>query len=304
VNEITVLCWTCSTHILSTDVGRLDWPLRGEMFSQVQPNFVLRPGTLNLDIFCPVCGQFPFHYDPGVPGAIGKGLRILGGDGKSLHTTIKEILLNATGQPEADQGPSSPLGEEPAASGAGDGDTPAPEWPCPECGAKKRFHRKGCSIPGGRGPSQESQGSQGSQGDQMNQENTKPDAVDTQPVTPDQNPARLMVCPGCERQVASQLDERHLPQCPVRKGFMPMIPDAGLKGHADGFFGFATRGPDTADAPITLDDVSALEQDRQRARAGNAPRAELKRTVKEARSKNVTPKSKYLRPDELFVPKG
>lgn len=85
---------------------------------------------------------------------------------------------------------------------------------------------------------------------------------------------------------------------------MPLVPDAILKGHADGLFGVVTKGPDTADAPISQEEINALEEDRLRAQSGNIPRAELKRTVAEARDRGVTPMAQVLRPDELFVPKG
>ena len=287
MNEITILCWICSTPIFTTDAERLDWPLRGEMFSPLYPNFVLRPGPLNLEIFCVSCKQFPLHYDPYTPGgnAVGKSLKIKGPNGKPLVTTIKQILLNATGLPMADQGGAAPPhpvpdpDEESVASGAGASRTPAPEWPCPECGAKKRFHRKGCSI----------------------HENTKPETADTQPANPNE---KMVVCPGCEQLVSSQGDGRHDPLCPVRKGYRPLIPEGPLKNRAEEILGSAAIGPDTAEAPIRPEEVAALEQDRARAQAGNAPRTELKRTVIEAIARGETPKSPYLRPGEMFVPKN
>lgn len=287
MNEITVLCWVCGTPLLTTDADRLDWPLRGEMFSPLQPNFLLRPGLLNLDIFCISCGMFPFNYDPGLPGAIGKGLKIKGPDGKPLITTIKQILMTSPGQLAA----SSESKSHEDAAAAGGNDKPLSEWPCPECGAKKNFHRKNCSK-------------------HLGAENTKhapADAsvpgADARPASPDKNPKHI-VCPGCDRLVVDRADSGHLPQCPVKVGYMPLTADENLKNHADSLFASVTVGPDMSDAPISQEEINDLEEDRQRDRMRNIPRAELRRTVSEARSRGMTPATEVLRPDELFVPKG
>jgi len=138
-------------------VDRLDWPLTGEMFNVVYPGWYLRPGMLNLDIFCPACQMFPFNHDPNIAGgnAVGKALNVRGADGKPVVMTVKQILLTdyrtafrvePTLMPENDgrreqQGADLALPDKSAQS---PGEKPA--FPCPICGAKKRFHKKGCTA--------------------------------------------------------------------------------------------------------------------------------------------------------------
>jgi len=94
---IRVLCYSCHTYIANTDAARLDWPLFGEMFTVVYQGWFLRPGKLNLDIFCPVCGAFPFSHDPYTAGgnAVGKNLMVRGEDGKPVVRTVKQLLLDS-----------------------------------------------------------------------------------------------------------------------------------------------------------------------------------------------------------------
>jgi len=167
---IHILCYSCNTHIADTDVQRLDWPLTGEMFSVVYPGWFLRPGMLNLDIFCPACGQFPFSHDPYTAGAnaVGKNLNIRGADGKPVVMTVKQILiLESVGcqrvPVQATSGPgfapeealTQPKSEKIARSGPTGGITGhqgthslRDQFPCLTCGAKKRFHKKGCALIG------------------------------------------------------------------------------------------------------------------------------------------------------------
>ena len=140
---IEVLCYACSTHIANTDVARLDWPLTGEMFDSVFPGWRLRPGPLNLDIFCPACGTpegecFPFSHDPYVSGgnAVGKNLNIRGADGKPVIMTVKQILMSNIGWKQLVPELQAPVSVPDL----------LPAFPCPACGAKKRFHKKGCSA--------------------------------------------------------------------------------------------------------------------------------------------------------------
>lgn len=95
--SVPILCFSCHTHLMNTDVARLDWPLTGEMFDCIFPGWSLRPGPLNLEIFCPVCMQFPFHHNPYIAGgnAVGKNLCVKGADGKAVVMTIKDILLSS-----------------------------------------------------------------------------------------------------------------------------------------------------------------------------------------------------------------
>lgn len=151
---IHVLCSSCNTHLADTDINRLDWPLMGEMFSVVFPGWYLRPGMMNLDVFCPACGAFPFHYNPHEAGgnAVGKNLTVMGADGKPVVMSIKQILVSASclqfersivhgdgtisKEPcDADYVPLSSIKE-----------AIKKEFPCPTCGAKKRFHKKGCAL--------------------------------------------------------------------------------------------------------------------------------------------------------------
>jgi hypothetical protein len=157
---IQVLCYSCSTHIANTDVDRIDWPLTGEMFSPIYPGWYLRPGPLNLDVFCPACQMFPFNHDPNVAGgnAVGKALNVRGADGKPVVMTVKEILINYVGTVTAGNPGENPSPDythnafrEPAPLASENGENfdilaQKPVFPCPSCGAKKRFHKKGCTA--------------------------------------------------------------------------------------------------------------------------------------------------------------
>ena len=140
---IQVLCYSCSTHLANTDVARLDWPLTGEMFTVIYPGWFLRPGPLNLDLFCPACGQFPFSHDPFTAGgnAVGKNLNVRGVDGKPVVMTVKQILM---GTQKESVPVGLPVSLDPSGSRSAAGVKPASPFPCPSCGAKKRFHKKGC----------------------------------------------------------------------------------------------------------------------------------------------------------------
>ena len=140
---IHVLCSNCNTHLADTDVQRLDWPLTGEMFSVVFDGWYLRPGMLNLDIFCPACNMFPFFHDPYTAGgnAVGKTLNILGVDGKPVVMSVKQILMTVPRKPGVREVSPAPI------SAPTDTDILAgekPTFPCPSCGAKRNFHKKGC----------------------------------------------------------------------------------------------------------------------------------------------------------------
>ncbi len=176
---IQVLCASCNTHLMNTDVGRLDWPLAGEMFDVIYPGWWLRPGLLNLDIFCPACGSYPFFWDGSVPGAVGKNLNVRGADGKPAVMTIKQILMGlsvesvgcqrvpvqATSSPTfiaPEEGITHSKSERIARSGPSGGitghqgthslSTQSKPPPCPSCGAKPSrggvvsFHKKGCQT--------------------------------------------------------------------------------------------------------------------------------------------------------------
>ena len=138
---IQVLCYSCHTYLANTDVARLDWPMSGEMFDVVYPGWSLRPGQLNLEVWCPACGQFPFSHDPYTHGgsAVGKNLNIRGADGKASVMTIKQILLG-----QLLDLPSSPDQTVLVVDKLYGPPSPKPAFPCPSCGAKKRFHKKGC----------------------------------------------------------------------------------------------------------------------------------------------------------------
>ena len=101
--SIPILCFHCSTHIADTDVARLDWSLHGEMFTAIYPGWTLRPGMLDLNIWCPVCSMFPFHHDPYTAGgnAVGKNLKVKGADGKPVILTVKQIIMGYTPIAEA-----------------------------------------------------------------------------------------------------------------------------------------------------------------------------------------------------------
>lgn len=144
---IKVLCSSCHTHLADTDINRLDWPLMGEMFSIVSSGWYLRPGMLNLDVFCPACGAFPFHYNPHQAGgnAVGKNLTVREADGKPEVKTIKELLLSQ--YRDAVIIPTKIIHSiAPNATTTIKVGNSTPEFPCPHCGAKKRFHKKGCAL--------------------------------------------------------------------------------------------------------------------------------------------------------------
>lgn len=162
---IRILCSKCNTHIADTDRERLDWPMTGEMFSVRYQGWFLRSGLLDLNVWCPACGSFPFSHDPYVAGAnaVGKNLNVRGPGGKPVLMTVKQILMGGYRPMTPDvaspvQPPFKP--EVPLVSGecvvsnpemkGGLVVPPHPnqEWPCPECGAKKRFHRSNCSRKG------------------------------------------------------------------------------------------------------------------------------------------------------------
>lgn len=221
---IQVLCHSCSTHLMNTDLERLDYPLRGEMFDVVVPGWFLRPGPINLDIFCPYCQMYPFTWDPSVHGAVGKYLCIKGPDGKPLDLTIKQILMGDLATPKHSQ--SGPVIQ---ADGMGvikglkvdkKSSKQSSEWPCPECGAKKRFHRAGCSLKTG----------------------TSHVALET--------------CDKCGATLPN-----HKKGCPVRKGcHVPGPDDKILAGLVATTGGNKTEDPDI----IPPEEVQAMLQERER----------------------------------------
>ena len=147
---IKVLCASCNTHLFNTDLARLDWPLTGAMFDVVFPGWWIHPRTINLDIFCPACDAFPFYWDGSVPGAVGKNLNIEGADGKPVVISVKQILMggNRTWVRQVVQSDGT-ITHEPAPTPSEkmlQAIQPPNAFPCPSCGAKKRFHKKGCPI--------------------------------------------------------------------------------------------------------------------------------------------------------------
>ena len=271
---IHILCYRCGSHIADTDVARLDWPLRGEMFDVKAPGWFLRPGQFNLDIFCPVCSQFPFHYDTSVPGAVGKALNIKGKDGKPTVMTVKQILMGGyypmvqdvmspSRVRSAVVDPTAPV-KEPAP-------TSMPEWPCLECGAKKRFHRAGCSKKA-VGPAPESDLSSG--------------VIETKPT---------VICPGCDHQVTDR-HKGHKAGCPVNKGFMPLVPDKEVQDHGESVFKSVKKCADTGEGPPTQEEITQMERDRD-ARGTPDP---IKEDGKAVHLEGKEPR--YLRPGELYGP--
>lgn len=144
-----VLCYSCHTHLLNLDLGRLAYPYRAEMFESVITNWRLPTGQLVTDIFCPRCGAFPFHHDPNIPGAKGVGpyLKTLGADGKPviIHFDQIQALLSQLGVK-----PATPEPQGQAISPAPRVEHAPKMASCPSCGAKPgrggkvRMHRKGC----------------------------------------------------------------------------------------------------------------------------------------------------------------
>lgn len=140
----------CGTHLFNTDSVRLHFPLAGEMFDPVVPNIYMRPGYLNLDIFCPICGAFPFWPDGRKTGfrGVGRNLKTRGPDGKPKIMPVEDILampLMDVNWPKIDPPPAKEAVDK-AVKELFEQCKPElePEFPCPECGAKRRFHRKGC----------------------------------------------------------------------------------------------------------------------------------------------------------------
>ena len=98
---------------------------------------------MTLDIFCPVCSQFPFSHDPYTAGgnAVGKNLNLKGADGKPMVATIKQILMGSEGHVEMKQPAVPPAMAQPKII------TP----PCPMCGSSPNFggiitHQVGCQV--------------------------------------------------------------------------------------------------------------------------------------------------------------
>ena len=137
----------CGTHLFNTDSVRLHFPLAGEMFDSVVPNIYMRPGYLNLDIFCPICGAFPFWPDGRKTGfrGVGRNLKTRGPDGKPKIMPVEDILampLMDVNWPSIDPPPAKEAVDKAVKELF---DESAKEFPCPECGAKRNIHKKGCS---------------------------------------------------------------------------------------------------------------------------------------------------------------
>lgn len=146
---ITVLCFSCNSPIQTIDPETLEYPFKGEMFTPINANFKLRPGKLDLDIYCPVCFGFPFYYSESVPQHqhVGPYLSVKGPDGRPAMMPVAEIKAM-----KSDPKPQNVTKkvDKPQKTNQTEGKT------CPECGAKANrsgkitFHKKGCPIVTGK----------------------------------------------------------------------------------------------------------------------------------------------------------
>lgn len=137
----------CGTHLFNTDPVRLHFPLAGEMFDPVVPNIYMRPGYLSLDIFCPICGAFPFWPDGRKSGfrGVGRNLKTLGADNKPKIMPVEDILSLPVPWVQLQEIAPTPSKSEIDKAVKELLDESVKEFPCPECGAKRRIHKKGCS---------------------------------------------------------------------------------------------------------------------------------------------------------------
>lgn len=137
---IPILCMSCGTHILNTDAIRLHFPLSGEMFDTVVENFILRPGYLNLDIFCPRCMAFPFYHD-----GTSKGFKGVGRYLKTFDANGKETMLDIDAIKEIYKNCNKKMVNSIEKANNIDITNNNKEFPCEECGSKKNFHKRTCS---------------------------------------------------------------------------------------------------------------------------------------------------------------
>ena len=273
---VKVLCASCNTHLLNTDAQRLDYPMKGEMFDVVVQGWYLRQGPINLDIFCPICQMYPFFWNGSMPGAVGNSLKTRGADGNPEILTVKQILMGGYRPMVQDmQTPTQgglvipPITETKAKASTGS----TSEWPCPECGAKKRFHRAGCSKKSVSPPPEPDRSS---------------GVIETKPT---------VTCPGCDQQVIDR-HEGHKAGCPVNKGFMPFVLDNTVKGHGESVFKSIKKGADTGEGPPTPEEIAQMERDRD-------ARGEIDPVKEDGKAVHLEGKEpRYLRPGEQYVPKG
>lgn len=116
-----ILCSHCKQHILNLNLEKLAWPLDRKMFTpaRVFNDWKLSPALI--DAYCPLCEQFPFFVDT-ANGGLAPRLMVRGEDGRATMSPLIELM-----------------GKKIASK-------VEHEFPCPHCGAKKRFHKKGCSV--------------------------------------------------------------------------------------------------------------------------------------------------------------
>ena len=92
--NLTILCMACNTPLLTTTPERLGWPLHGNMFSMLMPNWTLRDMPLYLEYWCPVCHNFPFYADGTETGykGVGRYLNVLV-EGRPLMMSVEALKV-------------------------------------------------------------------------------------------------------------------------------------------------------------------------------------------------------------------
>ena len=84
----------------------------------------------------------------------------------------------------------------------------------------------------------------------------------------------------------------------MNKGFMPLVPDKEVQDHGESVFKSVKKGADTGEGPPTPEEIAQMESDRKSRGMPDPVKEEGKAVHLEGKE------PRYLRPGELYVPKG
>ena len=89
---IPILCQSCDQHVLWLDPLKLAWPLTGEMFTAIEPNYHMPSGKIGTDGFhCGICFGPIFRWNAGT-GVMGEWLNVRGADGRPNLIKTSDLI--------------------------------------------------------------------------------------------------------------------------------------------------------------------------------------------------------------------
>ena len=98
---IPILCQSCDQHVLWLDPLKLAWPLTGEMFTAIEPNYHMPSGKIGTDGFhCGVCFSPIFRWNAGT-GVMGEWLNVRGADGRPKLIKTSDLIEKWKNVPRA-----------------------------------------------------------------------------------------------------------------------------------------------------------------------------------------------------------